>query len=101
MCFDTTHAEEYWYEYPLLDFILRRTKIIHLSNRKEKQQHIPFNSGGAAINLVGFVNDLIPRYKWKDGVIILEYMWEYKHKFWKNVEYINKLLWEKGNDYDY
>ena len=100
MCFDTTHAEEYWYEYPLLDFILRRTKIIHLSNRsKEKRQHIPFNSGGAALNLVAFVNDLIPRYKWKDGVIILEYMYEYKHKFWKNVEYIRRLLGEKGNDY--
>lgn len=97
MCFDTTHAEDYWYEYPLMDFILRRTKIIHLSNRKGKEQHIPFNTGGADINLSAFVNDLIPRYKWKDGVIILEYMWEYKYKFWKNAEYILRLLEEKGN----
>jgi len=97
MCFDTTHAEDYWYEYPIMDYILRRTKIIHLSNRKQKEQHIAFNDVNGDLNLVGFVNDLIPRYKWKDGVIILEYMWEYKHKFWKNAEYIQRLLWEKGN----
>jgi hypothetical protein len=98
MCFDTTHAEEYWYEYPLLDFILRRTKVIHLSNRKQKEQHIPFNSGGADLNLMAFVNDLIPRYKWKDGIIILEYMWEYKYKSWQNAEYVQRLLKEKGNE---
>ena len=100
MCFDTTHAEEYWYEYPLLDYILRRTKIIHLSNRKQKQQHIPFNSGGADLNLVGFVNDLIPRYKWTEGVIVLEYMWEYKYKFYQNAEYLKRLLMDKGNKHE-
>ena len=52
------------------------------------------------MNLVGFVNDLIPRYKWTDGVIVLEYMWEYKYKFYQNVEYLKRLLMDKGNKHE-
>jgi len=96
MCLDTSHSEEYWFEYPVMNYLLRRTKIIHLSNRKGRAQHMPFNIDGGDLKLVAFVNDLIPRYNW-NGVIILEYMFEYCDKLWKNAEYVMRLLKEKGN----
>lgn len=96
MCFDTSHAEELWFEYPSMYHLLRFTDVIHLSNRIGRSQHMPFNTAKGDMNLVGFVNDLIPRYKW-DGILILEYMKEWNSKLAKNVWYIQRLLGEKKN----
>lgn len=92
MTFDTSHADNIWFDHRILPFILRYTTIIHLSNRSRKfGQHMPFNSSDGELNLVRFVHELKNRYKW-NGIIVLEYMEQYKDKLLKNYNYIKRLL---------
>ena len=92
LCFDTSHADDIWFEYQLMYYILPYTNIIHLSNREGRNQHLPFNTGKGDLNLVGFVKDLKKRYDWS-GTIVLEYMPEHRHKLYQNAEYIKRLLY--------
>lgn len=92
MTLDTTHIEELWFDYRIMSHLLKYTRVIHLSNRaKGVGQHIPFNDSRGSLNLVGFVNDLKGRYKWK-GELVLEYMEDYRHKILKNAKYVESLL---------
>jgi len=44
MTFDTTHADEVWFDHRVLPFLLKYTSVIHLSNRaKGISDHMPFN----------------------------------------------------------
>jgi sugar phosphate isomerase/epimerase len=92
LCFDTSHADDIWFEYQLMYFILPYTNVIHLSNREGRNQHLPFNTEKGDLNLVGFVKDLKKRYDWS-GTIVLEYMPEHRHKLYQNAEYIKRLLY--------
>ena len=91
MCLDTSHTDNIYFDYQMMSYILQYTSVIHLSNREGRKQHLPFNTGKGDLNLVGFVKELKNRYKWS-GDIVLEYMPEYRHKLYQNVQYINKLL---------
>jgi hypothetical protein len=92
MVIDTSHIESMWFDYKIMPSLLRYTSIIHLSNRaKGVGQHLPFNHGSGKLNLVSFINDLKNKYKWQ-GDIILEYMTEYRHKLFKNEQYIREVL---------
>lgn len=91
LTFDTSHADPIWFDYKILYYIIKYTEVIHLSNRKGKNQHIPFNSQDGDLNLVQFVKDLVNRYGW-EGDIVLEYMPEYRNKLYKNTEYIQQLI---------
>jgi hypothetical protein len=93
MTFDTSHADEIWFDYKIFGYFLSKISVIHLSNRRrEKRQiHTNFNMDHADLNLVGFVKDLKKRYDWS-GDIVLEYMSEYKHHLEKNLQYVNKLV---------
>ena len=92
MTFDTTHADEVWFDHRVLPFILRYTNVIHLSNRaKGVGDHIPCNDPRGKLNLVQFVNDLKRRYHWR-GTIVLEYMEDYRDKVFKNYEYLKRLV---------
>ena len=91
LCFDTSHAEETWFHPHILPYILKYTSVIHLSNRKGKSQHLPFNMQNADLNLVGFVKELKRRFQWK-GDIVLEYMPQYHHKLHRNCDYLTRLI---------
>jgi len=95
LCFDTSHAEDIWFDYKIMSHLLNYIDVIHLSNRKGKSQHMPFNSDGCDLNLVGFIKELISRYKWY-GDIVLEYMPEYHHRLVPNAQYIKKLINERS-----
>lgn len=91
MTFDTSHADEVWFDHMVLPYILKYTKVIHLSNRsKTFGQHMPFNSPKGDLNLVKFVKD-IKRRHWS-GTIVLEYMEEYQSVIMKNYHYLNTLV---------
>jgi len=92
MVIDTSHLEDVWFDHKIMPYLLRYTKVIHLSNRsKEFGQHLPFNSSKGELNLVSYVRDLKYRYKWS-GDIVLEYMPEYHDRLIKNCYYVKKLL---------
>ncbi|MFW9871837.1 MAG: hypothetical protein ACFFG0_01960 [Candidatus Thorarchaeota archaeon] len=94
MTLDTSHIEELWFDSKIMSYLLKFTKVIHLSNRaKGLGSHLPFNHQKGELNLVSFIRDLKYRYKW-NGTIVLEYMPEYSHKLIKNCFYIKKLLGE-------
>jgi len=90
--FDTSHAEEIWFDHRIMPYLLKHISVIHLSNRAKKiGQHMPFNSPKGELNLVSFVGDLKHKYKW-NGKIVLEYMEEYQDKVLKNYEYLKRLV---------
>lgn len=92
MTFDTSHADEVWFDHRIMPFILKHTSVIHLSNRaKGIGDHMPFNDERGKLNLVYFVKELTRRYHWS-GVIVLEHMEEYKHKTMKAYNYLKKLI---------
>lgn len=92
MTFDTSHADDIWFDHKILPFLLSYTAIIHLSNRSRKfGPHMPFNSPKGELNLVRFVHELKHRYKW-NGIIVLEYMEQYSDKLMKNYEYLKKIV---------
>jgi hypothetical protein len=93
ICLDTSHAEEMWLDPKILHTILRPyTEVIHLSNRnkKERKQHMPFNSSKGDLQLMGFVNYL-KNIKW-NGDLVLEYMPEYQNKIYKNYHFLKEYL---------
>ena len=91
MCFDTSHAEDAWFNHYILSSLLKHTGIIHLSNRIGRQSHLPFNIQNGDINLVSLVNQLKRRYKW-EGLIVLEYLQDYHYKLHNNLKYLEKLV---------
>lgn len=90
-CFDTSHAEEHWFNPQILQYMLKYISVIHLSNRKGKRQHMPFNITNGDLRLVSFIQELKNNYNWS-GDIVLEYMEEYTNKLTKNSEYLKRLL---------
>lgn len=94
--FDTSHADEIWFDYKIFGYLVDKISVIHLSNRKKDSNliHTNFNIQNGDLNLVGFVKDLKKRYNWS-GDIILEYMSEYKHHLERNFEYVNRLVGNK------
>jgi len=93
LTFDTSHAEDIWFDDRTLSYLLRYISVIHLSNRIGRKQHLPFNVSRGDLNLVGFVQKLKYRYHW-NGDIVLEYMPEYHEKLFKNYKYLQKLIGE-------
>lgn len=93
MTFDTSHADEIWFDYKVFGYFVNQISVIHLSNRRKdrRQIHTNFNMDHADLNLVGFVKDLKKRYNWS-GDIVLEYMSDYKHHLEKNLQYVNRLV---------
>jgi hypothetical protein len=92
MTIDTSHIEDVWFDHRIMDYLLKFTKVIHLSNRaKGLGSHLPFNHTDGEINLISFVKELKYRYKWS-GTIVLEYMPDYHTKLIKNCKYVEKLL---------
>lgn len=92
MTFDTSHADEVWFDHRVMPFILKHTSVIHLSNRaKGIGDHMPFNDQRGKLNLVYFVKELTRRYHW-EGVIVLEHKEEYKHKTMKTYKYLKKII---------
>lgn len=91
MTIDTSHLEENWFNYMIMNYLLKYTKVIHLSNRRDRSQHMPFNIPNGDLDLVTFIKDIKRRYKWS-GDIVLEYMPEYNYKLETNIKYIEKLL---------
>ena len=91
MTIDTSHIENIWFDYRIMNYLLQYTSVIHLSNRKGKEQHMPFNVDGGNLDLVKFVKDLKNQYNW-GGDIVLEYMPDYSYKLKSNIAYINELL---------
>ena len=92
MTFDTSHADEVWFDHRVLPFLLKHTSVIHLSNRaKGHGDHMPFNSPNGSLNLMKFVHDINRYYKW-NGTIVLEYMEKYQDKILKNADYLRKML---------
>jgi len=94
LCFDTSHAEEVWFDFKIMSYLLPYIDVIHLSNRVGKSQHMPFNIQNGDLNLVGFVKELISRYKWS-GDIVLEYMDQYHHRLNANAFYLKRLINER------
>jgi len=93
MCIDTSHTEEIWFDHKIITHLLTpHTKVIHLSNRnkKERKQHMPFNSGNGDLNLMAFVNHL-KFIKW-NGDLVLEYMAEHRDKIYKNYLFLKEHL---------
>lgn len=97
MTFDTSHADEVWFDYKIFAYFMNKISVIHLSNRRKskKQIHTNFNMENADLNLVGFVKDLKKRYNWS-GDIVLEYRNGFKQHLEKNIEYLKKLVGEKN-----
>jgi len=94
MTIDTSHIEDIWFDHRIMPYLLKFTKVIHLSNRAEGLgSHLPFNHPKGELNLVSFVKELKYKYKW-NGIIVLEYMPEYSTKLIKNHNYVKKLLGE-------
>jgi hypothetical protein len=92
MTIDTCHIEDIWFDHKIMPYLLKFTKVIHLSNRaKGLGSHLPFNHPEGELKLVSFVRDLKHRYKWS-GTIVLEYMKEYSHKLITNHNYVKTLL---------
>ena len=95
MTIDTCHIEDVWFDPKIMSFLLKHTKVIHLSNRaKGLGSHLPFNDQRGELNLVSFVKELKRRYEWS-GTIVLEYMPEYSHKLFRNYHYVKQLIEEK------
>lgn len=93
MCLDTSHTEETWFDHKIITHLLRpHTQVIHLSNRnkKERKQHMPFNTGRGDLNLMAFVNHL-KFIKW-NGDHVLEYLPEYRDKLYKNQKFLEEHL---------
>ncbi len=92
MTIDTCHIEDIWFDHKIMSYLLKYTKVIHLSNRaKGFGSHIPFNHPHGELKLVSFVRELKFKYKWS-GYIVLEYMAEYQDKLLKNYNYVKRLL---------
>jgi hypothetical protein len=93
MTFDTSHADDIWFDYKIFSYLIDKISIIHLSNRIKTSNliHTNFNIDNGDINLVGFVKDLRKRYNWS-GELVLEYKSEYKHHLEKNFKYIERLI---------
>jgi len=89
--FDTSHAEEVWFDHRVMKYILKYTNVIHLSNRQGKSQHMPFNVQNGDLNLTGFVKQLKRNFNWS-GDIVLEYLSDYNHKLQPNYYYLERLL---------
>ena len=89
--FDTSHAEEVWFDYRVIKYILKHTSVIHLSNRIGKKQHMPFNIQNGDLNLTGFAKQLKRNFNWR-GDIVLEYLSDYAHKLTPNYYYLERLL---------
>jgi len=95
MTIDTCHIEDLWFDHRIMPYLLKYTKVIHLSNRsKALGQHIPFNHPDGELPLVKFVRELKYKYNWQ-GIIVLEYMGEYFDKLIKNHNYVKRLLEDK------
>lgn len=91
MTLDTSHTDTVWFDYHIMPFILKYASVIHLSNRaKDHGNHMPFNSSKGELNLVTFVNDL-KKYGW-EGIIVLEYLYKYQDKLFKNYHYLKRLV---------
>lgn len=92
MCLDTSHTEEIWLDHKILYTMLPYISVIHLSNRskKDRTQHMPFNSGKGDLNLMAFVNNL--KFNNWNGDIVLEYMEEHRHKLFKNYYFLEETL---------
>lgn len=91
MTFDTSHAEEIWFDHKVFSFFAHKVSVVHLSNRSGKEQHKPFNCGDGELNLVSFVKVLKRNFNWS-GDIVLEYMPEYFDKVYQNLSYLERLL---------
>ena len=91
MCLDTSHTEDIWFDHRIMSYLLKYTSVIHLSNRAQRAQHLPFNSEKGDLQLVGFVRELKYKYNWS-GDIVLEYMPEYQDKLIKNLMYLRRLI---------
>ena len=92
MTLDTTHIEDIWFDHRIMGFLLKYTKVIHLSNRANGiGEHLPFNHPNGVLPLVRFVRDLKYQYKW-GGDIVLEYKTAYHDKLIKNLHYVESLL---------
>jgi len=91
MAFDTSHAEDVWFDKKIFSYLVDMISVIHLSNRTGKIKHKPFNCMDGDINLVSFVRDLQEEYDWS-GDLVLEYSKDYKHKLYENISYLEKIL---------
>jgi len=87
---DTSHTEEIWFDHKIMSYLLKNIRVIHLSNRIGRNQHLPFNIYNGDLNLMKFIREL-KIYKWQ-GDIVLEYMPEYSYKLFNNYNYLRGLL---------
>lgn len=90
MTLDLGHLQYYdlWLDDKILPYILKYTRIIHLSNRSGGKTHTPIKEGD--INIEKFLNDLKAS-KW-DGDIFLEYGMNYKDKLLKDLEWVKSIF---------
>jgi len=97
IAFDTSHAEEVWFDHKVFKYLVDKISVIHLSNRVGKKQHQPFNKVNGDLQLVSFVKQLKKIFNW-DGDIVLEYMPEYSSYLYRNLDYLERLIRVKQHE---
>ena len=91
IAFDTSHAEEVWFDHKVFKYLVDKISVIHLSNRTGKKQHQPFNVTNGDLQLESFVKQLKKIFNW-NGDIVLEYMPEYSSYLYRNLDYLQRLI---------
>jgi len=97
IAFDTSHAEEVWFDHKVLKYLVDKISVIHLSNRMGKKQHQPFNVTNGDLQLESFVKQLSRIFQW-NGDIVLEYMPEYSSYLYRNLDYLQRLIRVKQHE---
>lgn len=97
IAFDTSHAEEVWFDHKVFKYLVDKISVIHLSNRVGKKQHQPFNEVNGDLQLVSFVKQLKRMFNW-NGDIVLEYMPEYSSYLYRNLDYLERLIRVKHHE---
>ena len=95
--FDTSHAEEIWFDHKIFKYLVNKISVIHLSNRVGKKQHQPFNIATGDLQLVSFVKQLKNIFDW-NGDIVLEYMPECSSYLDRDFEYLKNLTRVKHHE---
>jgi hypothetical protein len=100
LCVDFSHLENDLATIGFIKGLLPYTKMLHVSNRLGKQQHLPLFMQTADTNAHRILSQilLVPEFPVKD--IVLEFMPEYKDKLGKQYIWLNSYVQQKRRKFN-
>jgi len=95
LCVDFSHLDTEVCNYPFIKGLIPYTKMIHLSDRVKKAQHLPLYRQNSDYNAAGLIGQILILPNLPVREIVLEYMKEYKPPLTKHIFSLTELIQRK------